>query len=75
MGRPAVELSRAALDAAATWRDQGSGYREIASELYRRHMVAQPMDAATVRRHLVAAGRAKRQRRRVVRGRGARTTP
>lgn len=63
MGRPAHQIGAAALAAAAGWHQYGAGYREIASELYRRHMIPRPVDAATVRRRLFDAGVAARQRR------------
>lgn len=63
MGRRAHELSRAAIEAAAGWRGSGSGYREIASDLYRRRLIAVPVSAPTVRRKLVDAGLVERRRR------------
>jgi hypothetical protein len=67
MGRHARQLSPAALAAAAGWLGYGSGYREIASELYRRRLIPAPVDGATVRRRLFDAGVAERQRRPAVR--------
>jgi hypothetical protein len=63
MARPGHDINPAALEAAAAWHERGSGYREIASELYRRRLIRHPVDAATVRRRLVDAGVAERQRR------------
>jgi hypothetical protein len=63
MGRHARQLSPAALEAAAGWHRYGSGYREIASELYRRRLIPVPIAPATVWRRLVDAGVAERQRR------------
>jgi hypothetical protein len=63
MGRRAHDIPPAAVEAAAGWRGYGSGYREIASELYRRRLIAVPVSAATVRRKLVEAGLAERRRR------------
>jgi hypothetical protein len=62
MGRRAHELSPAALEAAGRWYHANRGYREIAAGLYRRRLVAEPLDAATVRRRLLDAGVAERQR-------------
>jgi hypothetical protein len=63
MGRRAHELSPEALEAAGQWHHDSQGYREIASQLYRRRLVSEPLAAATVRRRLLDAGLAERQRR------------
>ena len=69
MGRRAYALSPEALAAAARWREEGAGYRDVASLLVRRHLVGTKADAATVRRKLFSAGLAKRQRLHAVRSR------
>lgn len=63
MGRRAYALGGRALQAAAEWRRAGARYEDIARLLVRCHLVDEQADAATVRRHLVAAGLAERQRR------------
>jgi len=62
-----VELSRAALEAAARARARGSGYREIARELYRRRLVDRVLNPGTVWSRLTEARLAARVRRRAVR--------